>query len=105
MLKSFLSLGNIRVPVCNIFKKKIIEGHVCYEAGIRKELETGRRRKKTAPGTLSLVIDTNEEYDVRHLLESESHQTKETQQHYYAFKQSGDPNGMTVLFRSTISKY
>ena len=94
--------GNFGVPVCQIFKKKIIEGQVCYEAGFNRR-ESTEEWKKDLLGGLSLVIDTNHEYDVQKLLKKESHPTLRHPEQYYAYKRSRDL-GLTVSFKSTISR-
>ena len=49
------------------------------------------------------MIDTNDEYDLKKLLEKENHQTLKRSEHYFAYKRSRDL-GLTVSFKSTLSK-
>ena len=54
-------------PVCSLFKERIVKGRLCYSADLnhfRGELDW----KETLQRGVSLVIDTNPEYDMKNLL-------------------------------------
>ena len=54
-------------PVCNLFEERIVEGKLCYSADVndfRGDLDW----KETLQRGVSLVIDTNPEYDMKNLL-------------------------------------
>ena len=54
-------------PVCSLFKERIVKGRLCYSADInefRGELDW----KETLQRGVSLVVDTNPEYDMKNLL-------------------------------------
>ena len=61
--------GNL--PVCGLFKEKIVEGQLCYEADLN-QLKGLVKWRPTLQKGLSLVIDTNDEYDVKNILEKQS---------------------------------
>ena len=54
-------------PVCTLFKERIVKGRLCYSADVnefRGELDW----KETLQRGVSLVVDTNPEYDMKYLL-------------------------------------
>ena len=60
------NVNNFQVPVCDIFRMKIVNGQVCYEADIN-QYKNKATRNALIKG-LSLIIDTNDEFDVKNLL-------------------------------------
>ena len=54
-------------PVCNAFTGKIVNNQLCYEVDLNRFRDQVDWEESLQSG-LSLVIDTNEEYDVRKLL-------------------------------------
>ena len=73
VLKAFLtfSLGEFQDPVCRLFREKVVEGRLCYEARLERGEEGRVTWKHKLESGLSFVIDTNYEYDVRRLLTRE----------------------------------
>ena len=52
-------------PVCNMFREKIVDGQVCYEADINQfknlEIDWTNAYQKG----FGFIVDTNDEYDVK----------------------------------------
>ena len=96
------SLGEFRVPVCRLFREKVVQGRLCYEARLeRGEEGKGKWRHKLESG-LSFVIDTNYEYDVRRLLTREDLRKLAEDQEFFAYKQQEGGNNFTVIIRKTF---
>ena len=53
-------------PVCSAFTRKIVANQLCYEVDLNRFREQVDWEESLKSG-LSLVIDTNDEYDVRKL--------------------------------------
>ena len=53
-------------PVCSAFTRKIVNSQLCYEVDLNRFREQVNWEESLKSG-LSLVIDTNDEYDVRKL--------------------------------------
>ena len=58
-------------PVCSIFRERMVEGQVCYEADINqfKDKDTVNWVAALNRG-FGFIVDTNEEYDVRNFYDS-----------------------------------
>ena len=56
-----------QVPVCSAFTGKIVNNQLCYEVDLNRFRDQVDWEEALQSG-LSLVIDTNDEYDVRKLL-------------------------------------
>ena len=54
-------------PVCSAFTRKIVNNQLCYEIDLNRFRDRVDWKESLQSG-LSLVIDTNDEYDVRKLL-------------------------------------
>ena len=54
-------------PVCSAFTRKIVNNQLCYEVDLNRFREQVHWKESLQSG-LSLVIDTNDEYDVRNLM-------------------------------------
>ena len=54
-------------PVCSAFTRKIVNNQLCYEVDLNRFRDQVDWQESLQSG-LSLVIDTNDEYDVRKLL-------------------------------------
>ena len=94
--------SNFQVPVCSLFRKKIYSGHVCYEADLNQYKEELNWKKVLKEG-LSLIIDTNDEYDVKNLLERKSSSRLENNLIFNSFKETEDDNKFSVMLK-TISE-
>ena len=95
-------LNNFQVPFCALFKEKIVEGQVCYEAVIN-QLKTKVDWKTALQKGLSLVIDTNDEYDVRNLLVKKCTESPEKRPVFDAYKEAEEENNFLMMLQ-TISE-
>ena len=68
-------LSNFQVPVCSLFRKKIFSGQVCYEADINQ-----------FKNKISFIVDTNDEYDVKNLIQRQSSNSLENNLVFNSFK-------------------
>ena len=94
--------SNFQVPVCSLFRKKIYSGHVCYEADLNQYKEELNWKKVLKEG-LSLIIDTNDEYDVKNLFQRKSSPKLDNSFDFNSFKDTEDDNKFVVMLK-TISK-
>ena len=61
-------LVDFQFPVCNLFRKKIVEGQVCYEADVNQH------KNDMDEIQFGFIIDTNDEYDAHNLIQIKSKQ-------------------------------
>ena len=94
--------SNFQVPVCSLFREKIYSGQVCYEADLNQYKKKLNWKKVLQEG-LSLIIDTNDEFDVKNLLQRKSSPNHENRFGFNSFKQTEDNNKFVVMLK-TISK-
>ena len=95
-------VSNFQAPVCSLFKEKIYSGQVCYEADLN-QFKKNQDWKKVIKQGLSLIIDTNDEYDVKNLFQRKSSQNLENNFIFNSFKDTEDDNKF-VLMLNTISE-
>ena len=90
------------VPVCAAFREKIVGGQLCYEAQLPR-YDSGGDWEEALQKGLSLVIDTNQEYDIKNLLT----RNRKTQQidpnTFKAYPQSNEHDSFSI-YLGTISK-
>ena len=92
-------------PVCNVFTEKVVSGRSCYEANLNKYKKEMVNWAEAEQIGLSFIIDTNDEYDVKNLMERESTEEKEELYLYSSsYKKTNDEEEFEVLL-DTISKY
>ena len=60
-------LPNFQIPVCRLFRKKIVNGQICYEADLNQYRDRVKWKEALSSG-LNLIIDTNDEYDVKNII-------------------------------------
>ena len=89
------------VPVCAAFREKIVGGQLCYQAQLHRYGRGGW--KETLQKGLSLVIDTNQEYDVRNLLTRNTNKQIMDPKTFEAYPQSNEQDSFSILLE-TISK-
>ena len=88
-------------PVCSAFTRKIVNNQLCYEVDLNRFRDQVDWQESLQSG-LSLVIDTNDEYDVRKLLtENGNIKTEENKLDPYQNKQLQEKFS---IFLKTISK-
>ena len=95
-------LNNFQVPVCALFKEKVVKGQVCYEADVN-QLKNKVDWKSALQKGLSLIIDTNDEYDVRNLLVKKSTKSLESRLVFDAYKEAEEENNLMIMLH-TISE-
>ena len=89
-------------PVCNAFTGKIVNNQLCYEVDLNRFRDQVDWEESLQSG-LSLVIDTNEEYDVRKLLTDDGKTNSlEDKLDFYHNK---NKQGKFSIMLKTISKY
>ena len=59
--------GNFSLPVCSSFKRKILDGKICYQIDV-KTIINETTAAGLQKGGLSLLVDTNTEYNLYRLL-------------------------------------
>ena len=95
------------VPVCAAFREKIVGGQLCYEAPLagygRMKGERWMRKEALKKG-LSLVIDTNQEYDVKNLLTKKRNPKINDRKTFDAYLESEEETSFSILLGS-ISMY
>ena len=79
-------------PVCSLFRKRMVEGQVCYEADINqfKDKDTVNWVAALNKG-FGFIVDTNEEYDVKHFYERLGVSTETTEKRKKSFYVSKRP--------------
>ena len=97
--------GNFQVPVCDIFREKIVTGQVCFEADINQFKNNSDYWEDALKKGFSFIIDLNEEYDVRHLLEKISAESNDRMKINIStvYKSTETDRKMNILLK-TISK-
>ena len=94
-------LSNFHVPVCRLFREKIVNGQVCYEADLNQYRDRVNWKEALSSG-LSLIIDTNDEYDVKNIIEKKEPGPKEIRKFFNTFKDDKKDNTFTLMLK-TIS--
>ena len=97
-------------PVCSLFREKIVEGQVCYEADINQFKDKVNWVEALSRG-LGLIVDTNAEYDVKNLFVHHGvspgvspETTEKTKKSFDVFKRSKTEKTFRILLE-TISNY
>ena len=94
-------LSNFHVPVCRLFREKIVDGQICYEADLNQFRERVNWKEALSSG-LSLIIDTNDEYDVKNIMQKKCSGTKIIGKSFTSYKYKKKDNSFTVMLK-TIS--
>ena len=102
-LTSGKQLNNFQGQFCSLFTEKIVDGQVCYEADVNQFKNKLGPWDKTLQSGLRLIIDTNDEYDVKNILEKKSAKTIENLESFDPFKKTEDENSFIIMLK-TISK-
>ena len=95
-------LANFHVPVCRLFREKIVNGQVCYEADLNQFRDKVKWEEALSSG-LNLIIDTNDEYDVRNIMEKNASEEKKIGKSFNSYKDKKKDSSFTVMLK-TISK-
>jgi len=85
--------------MCRLFKEKIVNGQLCYEANIRQFRNVVNWEEALRQG-LSFVIDTTEEYDVKNLMQKKPVEETNNVERLLSFQQIQTDNSFTVLLET-----
>ena len=95
-------MNNFHVPVCRLFREKIVNGQVCYEADLNQYRDRVNWKEALSSG-LSLIIDTNDEYDVKNIMEKNEPGQKKIENFFNTYENEKKDNTFTLMLK-TISK-
>ena len=90
-------------PVCGLFTEKIVKGQLCYQADLNQFKNLVKWRDALQDG-LSIIIDTNDEYDVKNILEKNSLDRNYQMEIFPIYKQSKNFNSFKIMLQ-TISNF
>ena len=95
-------------PVCSLFRERMVEGQVCYEADINqfKDKDTVNWMAALNRG-FGFIVDTNEEYDVKNIYDKlgvASETTQKMKKSFDVYKRPATEKTFRILLK-TISKY
>ena len=93
--------SNFHVPVCRLFREKIVNGQLCYEADLNQYRDRVNWKEALSSG-FNLIIDTNDEYDVKNIIQKKASAGKKMGKAFNVFKTKEEDNSFTVLLK-TIS--
>ena len=98
-------LPNFQIPVCRLFRKKIVNGQICYEADLNQYRDRVNWKEALSSG-LTLIIDTNDEFDVKNILEKINSEKNNTIKSLNV-KDQKKKNSFTVMLKtiSMINNY
>ena len=93
--------SDFHVPVCRLFREKIVNGQVCYEADLNQYRDRVNWKEALSSG-FNLIIDTNDEYDVKNIMEKKEPELKKIGKSFKVHKDDMKENSFTLLLE-TIS--
>ena len=97
-------ISKFQVPVCNLFREKIVRGQVCYEADLSQYKDNFTNWEEALQIGLTLIVDTNDEYDVRNLLiENNNNSSNGIIKSLTAYKKTEDDDSF-IIHLKTISR-
>ena len=91
-------------PVCSLFRERMVEGQVCYEADINQFKDTVNWVAELNRG-FGFIVDTNKEYDVKHFYDSlgvSTETTEKTKKRFDVYKRPETEKTFRILLK-TIS--
>ena len=95
-------LSSFQVPVCNLFREKIVNGQVCYEADVNQYKKDIVSWGEALQKGFTFIIDTNDEYDVKNLMEKNSDKKKEKEYRSTSvYKKTVTDNRLQILLKTT----
>ena len=97
------ALNNFQGQFCSLFREKIVDGRVCYEADLNQFKKKLVPWDKTLQAGLRLIIDTTDEYDVKNILEKKLSKTTENLKSFDPFQNTEEESSFTILLK-TISR-
>ena len=96
-------MSNFQVPVCNLFRKKIFSGQVCYEADLNQFKDKIDWKRALKKGFI-FIIDTNDEYDVKNLFQRKSPRSLENNLELEIFQETEDDHNFVVMLKTISEK-
>ena len=96
-------LNNFQVPVCSLFREKVVAGQVCYEADINQFKQKLNWEEALKKG-FGFLVDTNDEYDVKKQTRETSETMEKSSKSFDVYKHSENENTFRIMLK-TISKY
>ena len=93
-------------PVCSLFRERLVEGQVCYEADINQFKGTVNWVEALKRG-FGFIVDTNEEYDVKNFYDRlgvSPETTENTKKSFDVSKRPETEKTFRILL-NTISNY
>ena len=93
--------NNFQVPVCSLFRKKIFSGQVCFEADLN-QFKNKIDWKRAIKQGFSFIIDTNDEYDVKNLLQRNSQRRLENNLGFNSFHKNEDDHKFAVMLKTIM---
>ena len=97
--------GNFQDSVCKLFREKIVSGQVCYEVDVSHHRERSANWGDVLQRGFSFIIDTNDEYDVKNLLEKKpSGRRGDVRYHSHSLYERKEKDNTLSIFLKTISK-
>ena len=97
--------GNFQDSVCKLFREKIVSGQVCYEVDVSHHRERSANWGDVLQRGFSFIIDTNDEYDVKNLLEKKpSGRRGDVRYHSDSLYERKEKDDSLSIFLKTISK-
>ena len=95
-------VGNISLPVCDLFREKIISGQLCYEADVDHYMKGIDDWDQTLETGFNFIIDFNEEYDLKNFIQKGLERTQKTNSSLSLYKQTAN-EGLFDIRLQTIS--
>ena len=96
---------DFHVPVCRLFREKIVNGQVCYEADLNQYRDRVNWKEALSSG-LTLIIDTNDEYDVKNIMKKKATRQNKIGKLINAFKDDKKDNTFTLMLKTiSINNY
>ena len=93
-------IENFQVPACRLFRENVVRGQVCYEVDLN-QFKKNTNWEDSLQGGFGLIIDTNAEYDVKHLLRKKEEKEEEKDKTFKILKPS---EKQIHIMLKTISK-
>ena len=89
-------VGNISLPVCDLFREKIINGQLCYQADVDDYMKGIDDWMQTLGTGFNFIIDFNEEYDVKNIITNNT--STESVQHSASYHSGAAYKGKSLKF-------
>ena len=95
-------MSNFTLPVCDLFREKIISGQLCYQADVDQYMKGIDDWDQTLETGFNFIIDFNEEYDVKNFIQKGLERRQKNNSSLSLYKQT-DNEGLFDIRLQTIS--